>query len=557
MRAKRTVALALAGILSMASLAACSGSNSGASGSKSSTGVLNVGMPNGPQTENNNPFVNTSAAKQSGYMRAIYEPLVMYNEVRTSDNTKPWLAAKWEWSDNYRKLVLTIRDNVKWSDGQPLTGDDVAYTFQLLRDNPGLNIDSVKFKDISASGNQVTLGFDASQFVYQKKILEQFVVPKHQWSTFAAPATETVKNPIGSGPYTLKSFTPQTVTVVAREGYWQEAPAVKEIRYTSYTDNQAQTTALATGQAEWSFVFIPNPQAVYTSKDPKNYKLWFPGVLGIHGLMFNTKVKPWDNKFLRRAANMVVNRDDIFTQGEAGYFYPKVDNITGIPTPTGTPFISAEYKDTKATVDVAGAKKLLTDNGFTYQGDKLMDPTGQPVTLKTIVPSGWSDYVTNLEIIKDNLKGIGIDASVDKINQDAWGKAIDTGDFQGTMRWTNNGITPYDIYQTIMDGALFKPIGQAGTNGNYGRYENPAATAALNSFANAADEASRTAAMAELQKIFVDEMPAVITSAASVGGQYSTKNWTGWPDEQNSYAPLQPTLENALDIILHLKPAAS
>ncbi|ALG12608.1 ABC transporter substrate-binding protein [Kibdelosporangium phytohabitans] len=557
MRAKRTVALALAGILSMASLAACSSSNSGANGSKSSTSVLNVGMPNGPQTENNNPFVNTSAARQSGYMRAIYEPLVMYNEVKTSDNTKPWLATKWEWSDNYRKLVFTIRDNVKWSDGQPLTADDVAYTFQLLRDNPGLNIDSVKYKDISASGNQVTLGFDGSQFVYQKKILEQIIVPKHQWSTFGAPATETVKNPIGSGPFTLKSFTPQTATLVAREGYWQEAPAVKEIRYTSYNDNQAQTTALATGQAEWSFVFIPNPQAVYTSKDPKNYKLWFPGVLGIHGLIFNTKIKPWDNKYLRRAVNMVVNRDDIFTQGEAGYFYPKVDNITGIPTPNGDPFIAPEFKDKKTAIDVAGAKKLLTDNGFTYQGDKLVDPAGQPVTLKTIVPSGWSDYVTNLEIIKDNLKGLGIDSTVDKINQDAWGKAIDTGDFQATLHWTNNGITPYDIYQSIMDGALYKPIGQGGINGNYGRYENPAATAALNSFANAADEASRTTAMNELQKIFVDEMPAVIHSAASVGGQYSTKNWVGWPDEQNSYAPLQPTQENALDIIMRLKPAGS
>ncbi|CAM3834386.1 ABC transporter substrate-binding protein [Kibdelosporangium persicum] len=556
MRAKRTAALALAGILSMASLAACSSSNSGASNTSSAT-VLNVGMPNGPQTENNNPFVNTSAARQSGYMRAIYEPLVMYNEIKPGENTKPWLATKWEWSDNYKKIVFTIRDNVTWSDGKPLTAEDVAYTFQLLRDNPGLNIDSVKYKDISASGNEVTLGFESSQFVYQKKIYEQFIVPKHQWSTFSAPATETVKNPIGSGPYTLKTFTPQTVTVVAREGYWGGNPAVKEIRYTSYTDNQAQTTALATGQAEWSYVFIPNPQAVYTSKDPKNYKLWFPAALGVHGLVINTKIAPWDNKYLRRAVNMVVNRDDIFTQGEAGYFYPKVDNITGIPTPAGEPFIAPEFKDTKATIDVAGAKKLLTDNGFTYQGDKLLDPGGKPVTIRTIVPSGWSDYVTNLEIIKDNLKGIGIEATVEKINQDAWGKAIDTGDFGGSMRWTNNGNTPYDIYQTIMDGALYKPIGTGGINGNYGRYENPAATAALNSYANATDEAARTAAMNELQRIFVEDMPMIITSAGNVGGQYSTKNWIGWPDEQNNYAPAQPTQENALDIIMSLKPAAA
>jgi peptide/nickel transport system substrate-binding protein len=49
----------------------------------------------------------------------------------------------------------------------------------------------------------------------------------------------------------------------------------------------------------------------------------------------------------------------------------------------------------------------------------------------------------------------------------------------------------------------------------------------------------------------------VITSAANAGGEYSTKNWIGWPDDANQYAPAQPTLENALDIIMRLKPATS
>jgi peptide/nickel transport system substrate-binding protein len=556
MRAKRTAALALAGILSIASLAACSSSGNGTGNAKNATTVLNVGMPNGPQTENHNPFLNTSSARSLGYARVIFEPLVMFNETKASDNTKPWLATKWEWSDNFHKIVFTIRDNVKWSDGQPLTADDVAFTFDLLKKNPGLNTDSVKYDEITAAGNQVTLGFKESQFVYQKKILEQFIVPKHQWSTFATPATDTVKNPIGSGPYTLKTFTPQTVTVVARDGYWQDAPAVKEIRYTSYTDNNAQTTALANGSAEWSFVFIPNYQSVFTSKDPAHYKVWFPPVLGIHGLWFNTKLKPWDNPVLRRAVNMSVNRDDIFTQGEAGYFYPKVDNITGIPTPAGEPFITSEYKNKKVTVDVEGAKKLLTENGFTYNGDKLNDPTGKPVTITLTVPSGWSDYVTDLEIIKDNMSKIGITATVDKANQDAWAKALDTGDFQGALHWTNNGPTPYDIYQSILDGALYKPVGTGGINGNYGRFESAEATKALDEYANAADESTRTAAMATLQKIMVEQMPVVITSAGSVGGEYSTKNWVGWPDDANQYSPAQPTLENALDIVMRLKPAS-
>ncbi|MEU4742826.1 ABC transporter substrate-binding protein [Actinosynnema sp. NPDC023658] len=552
MRLRRTSALAVAAALLFS--AACSTSNPGAN--STNEGVLNVGMPNGPQTENNNPFLNTSAASSLGYRRLIFEPLAMVNETNPTEKPKPWLATEWEWSDNYSKLSLTVRDGATWSDGKPLTAEDVAFTFELLKKNPGLNVDSVPYDAISTSGNKVEVGFPRSQFVNQKKILEQLIVPKHVWSTISDPNTETVKTPVGSGPYTLKSFTPQTVTLTVRDSYWQELPKVKEVRYTSYSDNNAQTTALATGAAEWSFVFIPNYEAVYTSKDPEHYKLYFPPVLGIHGLWFNTKAAPWDNAALRRAVNMVINRDDIFTQGEAGYFYPKVDNITGIPTPAGDSYIAPEFKDKTLKVDVDGAKKELTTAGFTFDGDKLKDPSGKPVTLKMTVPSGWSDYVTNLEIIKDNVSKIGINATVDLPNADAWSKALDTGDFQAALHWTNNGPTPYDIYENIMNGALFKPIGEGGINGNYGRYENPEATALLNEYANAADDSARNAALHKLQQIHVRDMPVAITSAANAGGQYSTKNWVGWPDKANPYAPVQPTLENALDVVMHLKPAA-
>jgi peptide/nickel transport system substrate-binding protein len=107
-----------------------------------------------------------------------------------------------------------------------------------------------------------------------------------------------------------------------------------------------------------------------------------------------------------------------------------------------------------------------------------------------------------------------------------------------------------------MNGALLKPVGTGGINGNYGRYENPGATKALSEYANAPDETTRAKAMNTLQKIMVDDMPVVITSAANAGGEYSTKNWVGWPDEQNQYGPAQPTLENALDIVMRLKPAS-
>jgi len=426
MRLRRKAVAVAAALLLTAGLAACGDGKTDAAGNPS--GVLNVGMPNGPQTENHNPFLPSSSANSLGYRWVLYEPLVMTNQVKPADKGKPWLASEWEWADNYHELDLTIRDNAKWSDGQKLTGGDIAYTFTLLKNTPALNINAIPIESATADGNKVTVKFTSSQFVNQMDILTQTpMVPEHIWSKMADPATDTVKDPVGSGPYKLKSFTPQTVTLTLRDDYWQDKPQVKELRYTSYNDNNAQTTALANGSSEWAFTFISNYKAVYVNKDPQHHKLWFPPVLAAHGLFLNTELKPFDDPVLRRAMNMVVNRSDVFTQGEAGYFYPEIKNVSGIPTPAGDSFLADEYKGQEFKVDVEGAKQLLTENGYKYSGDKLMDKTGKPVKLTMSNPAGWSDYITTLEILKDNFSEIGIDATVDKANQDTWTTNIDTG----------------------------------------------------------------------------------------------------------------------------------
>jgi peptide/nickel transport system substrate-binding protein len=558
MRTRRLVAIALAGVLASGALAACS-ENPGRTnnGNKAAATVLNVGMPNGPQTENFNPFAGTSAGASLGFRAMIYEPLAMWNGIRPSEEAKPWLATKWEWADNFTKLALTIRDGVTFSDGKPMSAEDVAFTMKLIKDKPGLNTNAIPYGDITVAGNIINVTFKAPQFVNQAKILSMFVVPKHVWEKVKDPTTETVKNPIGTGPYTIKSFTPQTTTLTVRDAYWQPLPAVKELRYTSYNDNNAQTTALANGESEWSFVFVPNPKAVFIAKDPEHHKLFFPPVMGLHGLFINCEKKPFDNPALRRAMNHVINREDLFQQGEAGYFYPKVESVTGIPTPAGEAFIAPEFKGQVHKVDVEAAKKELAGAGFKLDGNVLKDPTGKPVKLTLTDPAGWSDYITDLEIIKDNLKSIGIAATVDKANQDAWFKAMDEGRFDAAMHWTNSGATPYDMYQSIMDGKIYKPIGKGPVAGNWGRFRNAAATKALEQYANAADDAARAEAMNTIQRIMVEQMPIVPALAPNMGGLYSTKNWVGWPDEANPYAPGQPTQPNALEIVLKLKPATA
>ena len=172
-------------------------------------------------------------------------------------------------------------------------------------------------------------------------------------------------------------------------------------------------------------------------------------------------------------------------------------------------------------------------------------------------PAPWSDYQTTLEIIKSNLAQIGIAATVEKPNQDAWDASVQKGDFQASMRWTNGGATPYDIYQTVMDGSLLKPIGTASPGGNFGRFNNPQATAALKAYANATSDADRTTAMNTIQQVFVEQAPMLPVGSDNVGMAYNDKYWKGWPSDSDPYSGGQPTQPYALQIVLKLTPAAS
>ncbi len=551
---RRRTTLALIGTMAVALVAAaCS---SGGATKTAASGVLTVGMPNGPQTNNSNPFLATSAGASLGYRFMIYEPLVQTNPIAPSEKGTPWLAEKWEWADNYQKLTLTTRADVKWNDDKPFTAGDVAYTFNLMKEKAALNANGLPITGASkVSDTSAEITFGKPQFVNENKILNSFIVPEHIWKDVPDPTTFTNEKPVGTGPYTLKTFTPQTITLSVRNSYWQELPKVPELQYTSYNDNSAQTTALASGAAQWSYVFMPNFETLYIDKDPKNHKIWMPAGLGIHALWLNTAKAPFNNVALRKALNMVIDREVIFQQGHSKLF-PKVDNLTGIPSPAGDPFLSDEYKGKTAKVDVDGAKKLLTEAGYKLEGDVLKDPSGAPVTFALTDPAGWSDYLTDLDIIKNAVKALGITAEVKTQTVDQWTTDFGNGAFDATMHWTNSGATPFETYQNIMDAAGTKPLGEPATSAQ-GRFNDAAATAALTAYAAAPDDAARKTNLDLLQKIFVEQVPAIPLVSSPVGAEYSTKNWVGWPTEADPYAPPQPTQTNALQVVLRLKPATA
>lgn len=544
-----TVALALA-------LTGC-GKSDPESGTAQGTAALTIAKPDGAiPAENNNPWIGDSSALRLGYANAIFEPLAFVNLIDPAAEVVPWLASEIKWADDYKSVALTAREGVKWNDGKDFTADDIAFTFNLLKETPAIEPNALGIEDVTVDGRTVTVTFANSVFVKQDKVLHQFIVPKHIWENVADVTTETNPNPVGTGPYRLTSFSSQSVKLDLRDDYWGGKLAVPTLYYVSYNDNTSLTTALANGEADWAQAFIANVDDAFIAKDREHNKYWAPAGLGIDGLWFNVTTKPFNDKALRQAMNLVVDRS-LHQQVAREGSVPPVTSVTGLPTPAGDPYILPEYQGQTYKVDVEGAKKILTDAGYTFNADgKLVDPSGEVVTFELQVPQGWSDYVTGITLIADSVKAIGIDAKVITPDVDTWWAAKGTGNFQAILHWTDTGLTPYDIYSNAMDGARKLPIGQQSEQYNFGRFDNPEVTAALKAYANATDDATRDAALAIVQKAFVEECVVLPVGTRPFIGEYNTRNYVGWPSEDDPYAVPEPTQRAALLVLTKLKPAA-
>lgn len=548
------IALGVATALVLTGCSSSGGNDDDSSNGPTAGAALTIAKPDGAiATESNNPWIGDSSALKLGYVNAIYEPVGIVNVVNPSDEIRPWLASEITWSEDYTSVTLTTREGVKWNDGTDLTADDIAYSYQVLVDTPELDTAALGVTGVVTEGDKVTVSFATPMFAKQDKVLHRFVVPKHVWENVADPTTETNPEPVGTGPYTLTSFSTESVQLDARDDYWGGELAVPTLYYVSYNDNSALTTALANGDADWAQAFLPNVQQAFVGEDPDHNVYWAPAGLGIDAMFVNTTKKPFDDVAFRQAVNKVIDREQHQQIAREGGV-PLLSSVTGLPTPAGDPFISDEFAGEDYAVDVDGAKQILTDAGYTYDGDTLVDPEGEPVTFTLSVPQGWNDYVTGISLISESVKAIGVQATVDTPDSDSWWAAKGTGDFDAILHWTETGATPYDIYSDTMDARWVKPVGEA-ADYNFGRFDSPEATAALDAYLAATTDEDRAAAIATAQKIFVEEVPVMPIGTRPFITEFNTRNYVGWPSDEDPYINADPTQPTAVLILTQLKPA--
>ena len=504
-------------------------------------GTLTIGSGStSPWTCGFNPF---NPSENGLALGVVYETLVYDNLL--NDSKTPWLASAYSWSPDSQTLTFTIRSGVKWTDGQPFTAADVVYTFNLIKQDPALDLQSVW----SVLAGVTQDGADKVVMTFTKPAAPAFyqvagqvgIVPQHIWSELKDPVTEASQNPIGTGPFTVGRCTPESITYTRNPNYWQKGlPYLQTVIYPAFTDNDAANAYLATGQAQWGGQFIPNIDTYYVARDPSHNHFWFPPINNVN-LWINTMVSPLNNKAVRQALAYGVDRGKVSQAGEYGYEPPA--NQTGVLTPTFESWVdtvqAAKY-DYK--FDPARVAALLQGAGYTKNSSGIFqNAAGRTLSFTAINLGGFTDWVTSMQAVKDNLQQVGIEVKVRNLSSDDYYRALFTGDFQlayGSLA-TPPGPTPYYELRNTLHSSTTAAIGAIAT-GDYGRYSNPEVDSLLDQYAATTDSAQQHSLIAQVQAAMLEDVPVIPVTEGVAWYEWTTKGFAGWPTPDDQYAAPAP-----------------
>jgi peptide/nickel transport system substrate-binding protein len=551
-----------AAALLAAALAACSSSSSpsgssggnGSSSGKGPSGTLTIINVSGTQWNCSfNPF-NPGNLGEGVTMGEVYEPLAFVNTLQNA-KASPWLATQWAWSNGNKTLTFTIRQGVKFSDGTPMTAADVAYTFNLIKKVPALDVNSVwsVLSSVTQSGDNVVMQFKAPSVPYFYYIADQIpIVPQHVWSKISNPVTYADSNPIGTGAYTVKPCTPQNITYVANPGYWQPGePKIAKVLYPAFTSNDPANTMLATGQGQWGSQFIPNIKAFYTSKSPDNH-YWFPPYSSV-SLIPNLTAPGLSDVAVRQAMAYAINRDKVGDIGEYGE--EPGANQSDISLPTFSSWLnSAAAAKYNYSYNPAKAKQILTQAGYTQGSDGIFAKDGKKLSFSVINIGGFSDWVASMSVIQQELKAVGIQITPQNLAQNDFLARLYAGNYQLAYYAETGGPTPYYEFRQWLYSANSAPIGKNAAT-NWERYSNPATDKLLNDYALTTDTATQHQIVDQLQEVVLSDVPYIPITGDVAWFQYNTASFTGWPSPSNPYAmPAAYLYPDMGQVLLHLAP---
>jgi peptide/nickel transport system substrate-binding protein len=561
-RTRLAIAVTIAAVAALATACGGSSGNSAGGGSASSNGA-NISLtveasPTGPITDNFNPFSTTSPGVLLGAESMVYEPLLQYNLAKPNQ-TYPWLASSYAFSNGDKTLTFQLRHGVKWSDGKPFTSADVVFTFDMMKKYPAINTLDVSFSTVSAPNPyEVVFTFPSPAYVQLYNIAgDTPVVPQHLWAGVTNPSAYADSTPVGTGPYVVQTINQQGITLTRNPDYWQPGlPKIGKLFYQVYDSNTSANLALQQGQLDWAGNFMPHIQQTFSSQDPSHRFYSFPPERTAY-LELNLTRAPFNNVKVRQALSMALDRAAVINAGEYGE-QPAAQSPTGLVLPVQSSQLAPGFAaDNYTAPNLTQARSLLESAGFTYSNGHLYEPGGKPFTLTIIAPSAYTDVMTDFQVVANQWDALGASVTLDGEAVPSWIQQSETGDYQVSIGGgaSPETVDPWGSYNELLNSSLASPVGQPSV-GDGEHFDSPQADALLTQWANATTDAARQQAEDGIENIMVSQVPVIPLFYNVMFSEWTTTKVTGWPTASNQYEVPSPLGEQAEVVALHLTPAS-
>ena len=451
-----------------------------------------------------------AAVRGPGFLMATF----MFDSLGFPDSTgepKPWLAKSWESSDDGLTWTFHLHENAMWQDGEPLTADDVAFTFDYNTNGPGADtgvrlpvlagggtyIDSVTATDPTT----VVFKLSSAQPSFLADIAGTFgmqIMPKHIWESVDDPAHfQGDQALIGSGPYKVKSFdqTNNTFDLVANDDFYLGKPVVKEVQLVQVND---PLLALQNGELDAASAgngSIPESQFNQLSKD---FKLLTAKGEFNEALFFNLSAGfPYDNVDFRHAVAYALDREDMVKRLASGRGVPGSSGQLGPANSYLNPDLPAY------ALDPDKANTLLDKVGLKdADGDGVRDkPDGSSFSIPLLASSRDSDQA---QLVIEYLKAVGLEVDLTTVDQPTSDSRDSSGDYDmaivhfGGLSSDPNVLTTR-FASTSKSKSFTRVTGYANS-----KFDDLAAEAATT-----VDIDARTQIVYQMQSILAEDLPAL------------------------------------------------
>lgn len=412
--AKRALLLLLAAVMLPISLYGCTGNTDpGTTQSASAqTGELSNGNSVTVGIAQDLDSLDPHAAVAAGTSEVLFNVFEGLMKASPDGGVIPAVASDYTVSDDGLTYTFTLREGVKFHNGNAVTMEDVLYSLERCAgsENNGTPL-------ITAFSN--VTGFEAVDDTHLTVTLKQanleFINSMTAAIIPAGSGSEMSTNPVGTGPFQFVSYTPQQSLVVKKfDGYWGEGAKLDEVTFRIVTDVNTLVMGLQSGTLDM-VIHLPNS---VRSQVEGQFTVLQDTMKLVQALYLNNDVKPFDDVRVRQAMYYAISVPEIIEL---------VSNGDGVATgtsmyPAYTKYFMPELADNYQQ-DLDKAKELLAEAGY---------PNGFSMTIT--VPSNYTQHVETAEVLMQQLSQVGITAKLNPIEWESWVSDVYRGrNFEATV----------------------------------------------------------------------------------------------------------------------------